>query len=153
MLVPSAIAADISRLVKMLTNCLFKRTLPAQSIRIVLFEVGEVAVYDLTQNLGSRTEARLAGLIADEDASFDAAQSVVYALLTSLQSRSKWNRGRILLLSWAVWVWSQAGTLSFGFLASFPRSVDPLGAHAVPVAVFELSLNGLFHFLMGHGVW
>jgi len=50
-----------------------------------LFEVGEVAVYDLTQNLGSRTEARLAGLIADEDASFDAAQSVVYALLTSLQ--------------------------------------------------------------------
>ena len=49
-----------------------------------IFEAGEVAVYDPQANLGSRTESRLAAIIADETASFDAAQSLVYALLGAL---------------------------------------------------------------------
>lgn len=40
-----------------------------------VFEVGEVAVFDPQANLGSRTESRLAAIVAADDASFDSAQA------------------------------------------------------------------------------
>lgn len=49
-----------------------------------IFEVGEVAVFDPEQNLGSRTELRCAATFSDLNASFDSLQSVVYALLPAL---------------------------------------------------------------------
>jgi phenylalanyl-tRNA synthetase beta chain len=49
-----------------------------------VFEVGEVARLDPDHPLGARTESRLALLIADESATFDSAQSVLYALFAQL---------------------------------------------------------------------
>ena len=50
-----------------------------------IFEVGEVAVFDPAENLGSRTESRAGLIVADETASFDTLQTVVHALLNTLK--------------------------------------------------------------------
>jgi phenylalanyl-tRNA synthetase beta chain len=114
-----------------------------------IFEVGEVAVFDLTQNLGSRTEARLAVIIADEAASFDAAQSVLYALLVNLGIAFRvepWVHpsfiaGRVALVTSQSA--KQATPRPLGFLGELsPQVLTNWGAR-VPVAVFELSLDVL----------
>ncbi len=116
-----------------------------------IFEVGEVAVFDLTQNLGSRTESRLGGIIADEDASFDAAQSVLYALLASLGISFKvepWThpsfiQGRVALVTSQSA--EEAAPIALGFLGELsPQVLTNWGAR-VPVAVFELSLDALLN--------
>jgi len=118
-----------------------------------IFEVGEVAVYDLAQNLGSRTEARLAGIIADEDASFDSAQSVLYALLTSLAVPFKiepWTHpsfipGRVALvvLDEGQARDAPAEPFTLGFLGELsPRVLTNWGAR-VPIVAFELSVEML----------
>ncbi|MFN8495909.1 MAG: phenylalanine--tRNA ligase subunit beta [Caldilineaceae bacterium] len=109
-----------------------------------VFEVGEVAVYDPTQNLGSRTEARLAAIIAAEDASFDAMQSVLYALLTALKLPFKvehWTHpsfipGRVALVT------SQTTQpVKLGFLGELsPQVLTNWGAR-VPVVALELALQ------------
>ncbi|CAN5435954.1 phenylalanine--tRNA ligase subunit beta [soil metagenome] len=114
-----------------------------------IFEVGEVAVFDLTQNLGSRTESRLAGIIADEAASFDAVQSVLYALLVSLDITFKvepwvhpaFIEGRVARLT--TQLATQDAPIELGFLGELsPQVLTNWGAR-VPVAVFELSLDTL----------
>jgi len=109
-----------------------------------IFEAGEVAVYDQTQNLGSRTESRLAGIIAEESATFDSAQSVIYALLGNLNISFKvvaWRHpsfidGRVALLA------NREG-MAMGFLGEFsPQVLTNWGAR-VPIAAFELSLAAL----------
>ena len=118
-----------------------------------VFEVGEVAVYDLTQNLGSRTEARLAGIIAEEDASFDSAQSVLYALLTSLAVPFRiepWahpsfipGRAALVVLDEGQARDAPAEPLKLGFLGELsPQVLTNWGAR-VPIAAFELSINML----------
>lgn len=109
-----------------------------------VFEVGEVAVYDPAQNLGSRTEARLAAIIAAEDASFDAMQSVLYALLAALKIPFKvehWTHpsfipGRVALIT------SQtASPVKLGFLGELsPQVLTNWGAR-VPVVALELALQ------------
>ncbi|HEX6386030.1 MAG TPA: phenylalanine--tRNA ligase subunit beta, partial [Anaerolineae bacterium] len=109
-----------------------------------IFEVGEVAVYDLTQNLGSRTESRLAAIIAEENASFDLAQSIIYALLGSLDISFKvvaWDHpsfidGRVALLT-------SRQDVELGFLGELsPQVLTNWGAR-VPIAAFEISLEAL----------
>ncbi len=118
-----------------------------------IFEVGEVAVYDLAQNLGSRTEARLAGIIADEDASFDSAQSVLYALLASLAVPFKiepWahpsfipGRVALVMLDEGQAQDRPAEPLKLGFLGELsPQVLTNWGAR-VPIVAFELSVDML----------
>lgn len=118
-----------------------------------VFEVGEVAVYDLTQNLGSRTEARLAGIIAEEDASFDSAQSVLYALLTSLGVPFRiepWahpsfipGRVAVVVLDAGQRRDASAEPFTLGFLGELsPQVLTNWGAR-VPIVAFELSIDML----------
>jgi phenylalanyl-tRNA synthetase beta chain len=110
-----------------------------------LFEVGEVAVFDPVQNLGSRTESRLGALIAADDASFDSAQSAVYALLNSLDvtftiapwSHASFIGGRIarILLG---------DGLPIGFLGELAPQVITNWGGRTPIAAFELSLSTLY---------
>jgi phenylalanyl-tRNA synthetase beta chain len=112
-----------------------------------LFEVGEVAVQALTENYGARHESRLAAFIADEAASFDAAQSVLYALLGHLGLQftvTPWQHpsfiaGRVALV--------MVGENALGFLGELsPQVLTNWGAR-VPIAALELSLNGLMDAL------
>ncbi|HMN28603.1 MAG TPA: hypothetical protein PKE45_10660 [Caldilineaceae bacterium] len=114
-----------------------------------IFEAGEVAVYDPQANLGSRTESRLAAIIADETASFDAAQSLVYALLGALGVEFQvqhWRHpsfieGRVALVT----AKAKAGeaAVALGFLGELSPAVLTNWGARVPVAALELSLNGL----------
>lgn len=114
-----------------------------------IFEVGEVAVYDSAANLGSCTESRLAAIIADESASFDSAQSVIYALLGSLGIAFQvqaWQHpafieGRVALVSTKP---SRNGeAIKLGFLGELsPQVLTNWGAR-VPIAAFELSVDAL----------
>lgn len=108
-----------------------------------VFETGEVAVFDPSQNLGSRTELRLGALIVEEGASFDAAQSVVYALLTGLGidftvtacAHPSFIEGRAARV--------QAGDVPLGFLGEVaPRVLDQWKIHT-PAAALELELGAL----------
>ncbi len=109
-----------------------------------IFETGEVALYDPTQNLGSHTVSRVAGLIASEDASFDSAQSVVYALLGSLNVQfhvRTWQHpsfieGRAGLIT------THSGT-PLGFLGELSPQVLTAWGVRTPIAAFELSLEEL----------
>jgi phenylalanyl-tRNA synthetase beta chain len=109
-----------------------------------IFEVGEVAVYDPSHNLGARTESRAAGLIASEDASFDSAQSVVYALLGSLGVAFEvqpWYHpsmiaGRVGLIT------TPAGA-PLGFLGELSPQVLTVWGVRTPIAVFEIVLPAL----------
>lgn len=109
-----------------------------------IFEVGEVAVYDPSQNLGSRTESRLAGLIASDEASFDSAQSVIYALLGTLAvsfTVQPWAHpafidGRVALLS-------NAQGAPMGFLGELSPQVLTAWGVRTPIAAFELMVPAL----------
>jgi phenylalanyl-tRNA synthetase beta chain len=115
-----------------------------------IFEVGEVAVYDPAENLGSRTESRLGMIVADEAASFDSIQSVLYALLNTLKVPFQvlaWEHpsfipGRVGL------VVQEGGSLNdpaswLGFLGEFsPQVLTNWGAR-VPAAGMELSVDRL----------
>jgi phenylalanyl-tRNA synthetase beta chain len=114
-----------------------------------VFEVGEVAIYDRAENLGSRSESRLAGIIADETASFDSAQSVIYALLGSLGIEFQvqaWQHpsfieGRVALVTTKTGEKHEA--VKLGFLGELsPQVLTNWGAR-VPIAAFELSLDAL----------
>lgn len=116
-----------------------------------IFEVGEVAVYDLHDNMGSRTESRLAALMADEAATFDSVQSVVYALLNALKvpfsvvpcSHPSMIPGRAAL----VLAGERAEPL--GFLGEFSPLVLTRWGARVPAAGMELSVNTLMRLLPG----
>jgi len=109
-----------------------------------IFEVGEVAVYDPTQNLGARTESRVAGVIASDEASFDSAQSVVYALLGTLHMAFQirpWRHpsfieGRVGLIT-------DSNSTPLGFLGELSPQVLTAWGVRTPIAAFELGLNAL----------
>lgn len=114
-----------------------------------LFEVGEVAIQALGENYGARNESRLAALIADEGASFDAAQSVIYALLGSLGIEfavTAWQHpsfieGRVALVTTK----ASAGDepMKLGFLGELsPQVLTHWGAR-VPIAALEVSIDAL----------
>ena len=110
-----------------------------------LFEVGEVAVYDPSQNLGSRTDARLAAVIASDEATFDSAQSVVYALLGTLNipfrvqpwAHPSFIEGRVGLII-------DSSGLPLGFLGELSPQVLTAWGVRTPIAAFELGLNALY---------
>ncbi|MEZ4731951.1 MAG: phenylalanine--tRNA ligase subunit beta [Caldilineaceae bacterium] len=111
-----------------------------------IFEVGEVAVYDPTQNLGARTESRVASVIADDEASFDSAQSVIYALLGTLDTAFQvrpWRHpsfieGRVGLIT------DSNGT-PLGFLGELSPQVLTAWGVRTPIAAFELGINTLYN--------
>lgn len=109
-----------------------------------VFEVGEVAVYDPAQNLGSRTEARLAAIIAAEDASFDAMQSVIYALLAALKMPFKvehWTHPAFIPGRVALMTSQTTPPVKLGFLGELaPQVLTNWGAR-VPVVALELALQ------------
>lgn len=112
-----------------------------------LFEVGEVAVYDPTQNLGSCTESRVAGSIASEDASFDSAQSVIYALLGSLDVQFQvqpWQHPSFIEGRAGLIVTPEGRPL--GFLGELSPQVLVNWGARTPIATFELSLNAVADF-------
>jgi phenylalanyl-tRNA synthetase beta chain len=114
-----------------------------------LFEVGEVAVLDTAATLGARTESRLAGLIAEEAASFDGAQSVVYALLGKLKrpfrvvhwSHPSFIEGRVGLVLAADD--ESAAPTPLGFLGELSPQVLTAWGLRMPAVAFEFSLNAL----------
>lgn len=111
-----------------------------------IFEVGEVAVYDPTQNLGSRTESRIAAVIADDEASFDSAQSVIYALLGALAvsftvqpwAHPSFIEGRVGLIR-------AANGTPVGFLGELSPQVLTTWGVRTPIAAFEVGLPTLYH--------
>jgi phenylalanyl-tRNA synthetase beta chain len=114
-----------------------------------IFEVGEVAVFDPSDNMGSRTESRLAAIIAAEDASFDSAQSVVYALMASLGlafrivpwSHPSFIPGRVALV---VRGDDMDTGQPIGFLGELsPQVLTNWGART-PIAALEITVQGLF---------
>jgi len=108
-------------------------------------EVGEVAVYDPAQNLGSRTEARAAALMAMEEASFDAAQSMLYALLTSLDiafTVEPWRHAAFI--AGRVGLVRDAAAQPLGFVGELSPQVLTNWGVRVPVAAFELSVDAMY---------
>lgn len=109
-----------------------------------IFEVGEVAVYDPSQNMGSRTDSRVAAVLASDDATFDSAQSVVYALLGTLNipfrvqpwAHPSFIEGRVGLIT------HQSG-LPLGFLGELSPQVLTAWGVRTPIAAFEIGLNAL----------
>jgi len=117
-----------------------------------VFEVGEVAVFDPADNMGSRTESRLGALLAAEDASFDAAQSVLYALLNSLGLPFRvlpWEHpsfipGRVGLIVAGDGTRREDPSAWLGFIGEFsPQVLAGWGAR-VPAAGFELSVQSVW---------
>lgn len=110
-----------------------------------IFEVGEVAVYDPSQNMGARTESRVAAVIASDEASFDSAQSVVYALLGTLGlpfqvgpwAHPSFIEGRVGLIT------SSSGQ-PLGFLGEFSPQVLTAWGVRTPIAALEISINALY---------
>lgn len=110
-----------------------------------LFEVGEVAVYDPSQNMGSRTESRVGAVIASDEATFDSAQSVVYALLASLKipfrvqpwAHPSFIEGRVGLIL------DNRGA-PLGFLGELSPQVLTAWGVRTPIAAFELGLHALY---------
>jgi phenylalanyl-tRNA synthetase beta chain len=120
-----------------------------------LFEVGEVAVFDESATLGSRTEARLAGLIAEEAVAFDRAQSVVYALLGKLKrpfrvvhwAHPSFIEGRVgLVLSEDKPATGEnsATPMPLGFLGELSPQVLTAWGVRMPAVAFEFSLDALW---------
>jgi phenylalanyl-tRNA synthetase beta chain len=111
-----------------------------------VFEVGEVAVFDLAANLGSRTESRLAAIIAADDASFDSVQSPLYALLGALGISfqvTHWPHPSFIEGRSALVTVEQPGedAVPLGFLGELsPQVLTNWGART-PVAALELSLD------------
>ncbi len=115
-----------------------------------VFEVGEAAVFDLSDAMGSRTVSRAALIVAEENASFDAVQSMLYALLNALKIPFRvlpWEHpsfipGRVGL------VVKEGGSLVdpsswLGFLGEFsPQVLTNWGAR-VPVVGMELDVKAL----------
>ncbi|MEZ4672863.1 MAG: phenylalanine--tRNA ligase subunit beta [Caldilineaceae bacterium] len=109
-----------------------------------IFEVGEVAIHDPAANHGSRTESRAAGIIADDNASFDSAQTILYALLGYLGHEfvvRPWQHpsfipGRVGLVS-------TPDQRPLGFLGELSPQVLANWGVRTPIAAFELSLNAL----------
>lgn len=117
-----------------------------------IFEVGEVAVFDPADNMGSRTESRLAALLAAEDASFDSAQSVLYALLNSLGLPFRvapWEHPSFITGRVGLIVASEDGARAddpstwLGFIGEFSPQVLANWGARVPAAGFELSVQAL----------
>jgi len=109
-----------------------------------IFEVGEVAVYDPSHNLGARTESRAAGLIASEEASFDSAQSVVYALLGSLGvdfQVQPWQHPS--MITGRVGLITTPDGAPLGFLGELSPQVLTTWGVRTPIAAFELALPAL----------
>jgi phenylalanyl-tRNA synthetase beta chain len=115
-----------------------------------LFEVGEVAVYEATANHGSRSETRLAALIAEEEASFDSAQSVVYALLTALKipfrvvawAHPSFITGRVALII-------ADDERPLGFLGELAPQVLTHWGVRMPTAVVEVAVDRLYAYTLG----
>lgn len=109
-----------------------------------VFEVGEVAVYDPSQTMGSRTESRVAAVIASDEATFDSAQSVVYALLGSLHipfrvqpwAHPSFIEGRVGLIT-------HSSGLPLGFLGELSPQVLTAWGVRTPIAAFEIGVNAL----------
>jgi phenylalanyl-tRNA synthetase beta chain len=124
-----------------------------------IFEAGEVAVYDPVHELGARTESRLAALIADEQATFDSAQSVLYALFAQLGldfvvkpwTHPSFIAGRAALA--VVTRTPDGATASYpvGFIGELsPRVLTNWNART-PAAAFELSIDALLTLLTQGG--
>mgnify|MGYP001468022992 CR=1 FL=1 len=113
-----------------------------------VFEVGEVAVFDLQANLGSRTESRLGAIIAADDASFDSAQSPLYALLGALGiafrvthwPHPSFIEGRSALVTAGG---PGEGAIPLGFLGELSPQVLTTWGARTPVAALELSIGAL----------
>jgi len=119
-----------------------------------IFEVGEVAVFDPSDNMGSRTEMRLAAIIASENATFDSAQSLVYALLIALKipfrilplEHPSMIPGRSALVVAGEEDASIDRSCWLGFVGELsPQVLTNWGAR-VPVAALELSMEALHRF-------
>lgn len=120
-----------------------------------IFEVGEVAVFNPAQNLGSRTGSRLAAVIAAEEVSFDTAQSVIYALLQSLDvpfAVTAWQHpsfipGRVAAIKCGERPASMEEQASdqvlLGFLGELSPQVLANWGVRLPMAAFELDLQAL----------
>lgn len=122
------------------------------------FEVGEIARYDPNAELGSRTESRLAALIADDSATFDSAQSVLYALLAYLGisfDLQRWHHpsfipGRVALVIATSEDNGRDTSLPLGFLGELsPQVLTHWGART-PAAGLELSVEALM--AVSHGL-
>ncbi|MDF1663029.1 MAG: phenylalanine--tRNA ligase subunit beta, partial [Planctomycetota bacterium] len=108
-----------------------------------VFEVGEVAVHDPSQILGSRTLTRCAALYADEKANFDSAQSVIYALLGSFNVEFEvqpWDHpsfieGRAALVL--------VGGKRVGYLGEISPEVIENWNIRAPLAALEICLESL----------
>lgn len=107
-----------------------------------IFEVGEVAIYDPAANHGSQTASRAAGIVASEDASFDSAQSVIYALLGYLGQdfvMEPWQHpsfipGRVALIL-------DRQQQPLGFLGELSPQVLTNWGVRTPIAAFELAIT------------
>lgn len=110
-----------------------------------IFEVGEVAVYDPSHNMGSRTESRVGAVIASDEATFDSAQSVVYALLGTLNlpfrvqpwAHPSFIEGRVGLIT-------DSNDAPLGFLGELSPQVLTAWGVRTPIAAFELGIHALY---------
>jgi len=108
-----------------------------------IFEVGEVAVFDLKDPHGSRTEEHAGALIAANDAGFSQIHSYLDALLYFLARTYKLEARDMAFAiegrSAAVLV----GGKEAGWIAEIHPEVLSMWGIEVPVAAFELNLNAL----------
>ena len=118
-----------------------------------VFEVGEVAVHDPSQNMGSRTESRLGLLIADETASFDDVQSQLYALMAMLGVEFRveaWDHPSFIAGRAAkVLVKQGEADIWLGFLGELSPQVLTNWKCRMPAAALELALDRLHEIVSG----
>lgn len=120
-----------------------------------IFEVGEVAVFDRAENMGSRTESRLGAVVVEENASFDSVQSVAYALLNALHLPFRvipWEHpsfvpGRVGLVIAGEGVGKAEPLAWLGFLGELSPQVLTNWVTRMPASALEISVNALEHLI------
>jgi phenylalanyl-tRNA synthetase beta chain len=127
-----------------------------------VFEAGEVAVHDASAQVGSRTDRRVAALVAHEEANFSEAQAYLHALLKYLAIAPEVGaagRGASYRLEPATHpsflpgraarVKVKAGSVErdLGFLGELHPGVLEAWGVRVPAGAFELSIGALADLL------
>ena len=106
-----------------------------------IFEVGEVAVHDPSQNMGSRTDLNLGALVSHPAANFSEMHSSLDILLYYLGVEYKLEPAEHPLFLQGRCGKVVAGELELGFIGELRPDVLELKQITMPCAAFEINLN------------
>jgi phenylalanyl-tRNA synthetase beta chain len=106
-----------------------------------VFEVGEVAAFDTSRNMGSRTDLNLGALIAHASANFSEVQSTLDVLLYYLGIEYRLDPAKHPLFMEGRCGKVKAGTAELGIIGEVRPGVLERRQISMPCAAFEINLD------------